>query len=153
MIYVGIDPGYSGAWGMVDHNGKYISCGDMIHDGTHILTRHVIAEMAQAIDKQDAEFVIELVHAMPKQGVSSTFKFGMAYGAAISILQRFNKPFHTVTARVWKKGMELDNDKDKSLRMAQELWPSAPLILKKHNGRAEALLLAEWYRRLDKEMV
>jgi len=32
MMYIGIDPGFSGAWGMIDHNGKYQSCGDMLHD-------------------------------------------------------------------------------------------------------------------------
>ena len=147
MIYVGVDPGFSGAWGMVDHNGKYISCGDMIHDGRHIDTRMVHAEMSQALDKQDAEFVIEFVHAMPQQGVSSTFKFGVAYGAAIAVLQRFNNTFHAVPPRVWKRAMELDNDKDKSLALARELWPLAPLARKKDNGRAEALLMAEWLRR------
>jgi len=147
MIYVGVDPGFSGAWGMVDHHGKYVSCGDMLHDGRHIDTRMVHAEMSQALDKQDAEFVIEFVHAMPQQGVSSTFKFGVAYGAAISILQRFNSTFHAVPPRVWKKAMVLDNDKDKSLALARELWPTAPLARKKDNGRAEALLMAEWLRR------
>ncbi len=147
MIYVGVDPGFSGAWGMVDHHGKYVSCGDMLHDDKYIDSRMVHAEMAQALDKQDAEFVIEFVHAMPQQGVSSTFKFGMAYGAAIAILQRFKSPFHAVPPRVWKKAMGLDSDKAKSLDMARELWPLAPLLRKKDNGRAEALLMAEWLRR------
>ena len=147
MIYVGVDPGFSGAWGMVDHHGKYVSCGDMLHDDKYIDTRMVHAEIAQALEKQDAEFVIEFVHAMPQQGVSSTFKFGMAYGAAISILQRFKSPFHAVPPRVWKKAMGLDSDKAKSLDMARELWPLAPLLRKKDNGRAEALLMAEWLRR------
>ena len=147
MIYVGVDPGFSGAWGMVDHHGKYVSCGDMLHDDKYIDSRMVHAEMAQALEKQDAEFVIEFVHAMPQQGVSSTFKFGMAYGAAIAILQRFKSPFHAVPPRVWKKAMGLDSDKAKSLDMARELWPLAPLLRKKDNGRAEALLMAEWLRR------
>jgi Holliday junction resolvasome RuvABC endonuclease subunit len=146
-MYVGIDPGFSGAWGIIDHHGNYISCGDMIHDGRYIDTRMVHAEMSQAIDHQDSEFVIEFVHAMPQQGVSSTFKFGVAYGAAISILQRFKSTFHAVPPRVWKRAMELDNDKDKSLALARELWPNAPLARKKDNGRAEALLMAEWLRR------
>ena len=132
---------------MVDHHGKYVSCGDMLHDGRHIDSRMVHAEMSQALDKQDAEFVIEFVHAMPQQGVSSTFKFGVAYGSAISILQRFNSTFHAVPPRVWKRAMVLDNDKDKSLALARELWPTAPLARKKDNGRAEALLMAEWLRR------
>lgn len=147
MMYLGIDPGLSGAWGLIDHNGKYQSCGDMLNNGSHILSRAVWAEMCQAIDRQDLEIVIEAVHAMPKQGVSSTFKFGMAYGAAISIAERFNCPWHIVTPQKWKKLLKLDSDKNNSLALARELWPNAPLHLKKHNGRAEALLIAEYLRR------
>lgn len=145
-IYCGIDPGFSGAWGMIDEHGKYVSCGDMIHDGHFILANHVWEEMSQARDRQDIEVVVEAVHAMPKQGVSSTFKFGMAYGAAIALAQRFNVPVWGVAPRVWKKCLKLDSDKDKSLLLARELWPNAPLARKKDNGRAEALLLAYWLR-------
>jgi Holliday junction resolvasome RuvABC endonuclease subunit len=145
-IYCGIDPGFSGAWGMIDEHGKYVSCGDMINDGKFILSHHVWAEMSQARDKQDIEVVVEAVHAMPKQGVSSMFKFGMAYGAAISLAQRFNVQVNGVAPRVWKKALKLDSDKDLSLSMARDLWPNAPLARKKDNGRAEALLMAHWLR-------
>lgn len=145
-IYCGIDPGFSGAWGMIDEHGKYVSCGDMINDGHFILAHHVWAEMSQARDRQDIEVVVEAVHAMPKQGVSSTFKFGMAYGAAICLAQRFNVYVNGVAPRIWKKALKLDSDKDTSLLLARELWPNAPLARKKDNGRAEALLLAYWLR-------
>ena len=145
-IYCGIDAGFSGAWGMIDEHGKYVSCGDMINDGHFILAHHVWAEMSQARDRQDIEVVVEAVHAMPKQGVSSTFKFGMAYGAAISLAQRFNVHVNGVAPRIWKKALKLDSDKDTSLLLARELWPNAPLARKKDNGRAEALLLAYWLR-------
>lgn len=147
MIYLGFDPGFSGAWGMIDHNGEFVACGDMIHNGSRILTSKVWEDVVKARDGEDMEIVIELVASMPKQGVSSTFKFGMAFGATIAIAERFNVPFHLVVPRVWKKAMELDSDKDKSLSLARDLWPSAPLTRKKDNGRAEALLLAEWLRR------
>ena len=147
MMYLGIDPGLSGAWGLIDHHGKYQSCGDMLNNGNHILSRAVWAEMSQAVDRQDLEIVIEAVHAMPKQGLSSTFRFGMAYGAAISIAERFNCPWHLVTPQRWKKLLELDSDKNKSLELARNLWPNAPLSRKKDNGRAESLLLAEYLRR------
>lgn len=147
MMYLGIDPGFSGAWGMIDHNGKYQSCGDMLHNDKHILSRAVWAEMCQAVDRQDLEIIVESVHSMPRQGVASTFKFGMAYGAAISLAERFNCPWHLVAPKKWKKLLGLDSDKDNSLELARSLWPNAPLSRKKDNGRAEALLLAEYLRR------
>ena len=147
MMYLGLDPGFSGAWGMINHKGEYISCGDMLHDDKFIATNAVFAEISQARDRQDLQVIVEAVHSMPGQGVSSSFKFGMAYGAAISLAQRLNCPWHIVSPRMWKKALKLDSDKDKSLLMARELWPMAPLTRKKDNGRAEALLLAEYLRR------
>ena len=147
MFYLGIDPGFSGAWGMIDHNGKYQSCGDMLNNGKHILSRYVHAEISQAIDRQDVTAVLEAVHAMPKQGVSSSFKFGMAYGAAISLAERFDQHFHLVPPHQWKKDLGLTSDKEESLIMARTIWPEAPLLRKKDNGRAEALLIALWYKK------
>lgn len=145
MLIVGIDPGFSGAWGMIDHHGKYWSCGDMHNNKSVIDTRAVYAEMLQARDGQDCEVVIESVHAMPGQGVSSTFKFGMAFGAALALAERLGTTVHLVSPRQWKKSLKLDSDKDKSLLLARELWPNAPLKRKKDNGRAEALLMAYWW--------
>ena len=146
-LYLGIDPGFSGAWGMIDHNGKYQSCGDMLNNGKHILSRYVHAEISQAIDRQDIQGVIESVHSMPGQGVSSSFKFGIAFGMAIAIMERINCPWMLVTPQKWKKDMGLTADKNESLAMARELWPTAPLARKMDNGRAEALLMAEWLRK------
>ena len=72
---------------------------------------------------------------------------GMAFGSAITIIERFSKTVHMVTPQKWKKDMGLTSDKAQSMAMARELWPLAPLHRQKDNGRAEALLLAEWYRR------
>jgi Holliday junction resolvasome RuvABC endonuclease subunit len=146
MIYLGFDPGFSGAWGMIDHNDGYISCGDMIHNGSHILTDEVFKKISQARQNDDMVVVIELVASMPKQGVSSTFKFGMAFGSVIALAERLHCPFQFVTPRVWKKALGLDSDKAKSLSLARDLWPNAPLSRVKDNGRAEALLIAEWLR-------
>ena len=148
-LYLGIDPGFSGAWGLIDHHGKYHSCGDMLNNGKHILSRYVHAEISQAIDRQDMQGVIESVHSMPGQGVSSSFKFGMAFGMAIAIMERINCPWQLVTPQKWKKEMGLTSDKNESLAMARELWPTAPLARKMDNGRAESLLLAEWLRKQE----
>jgi crossover junction endodeoxyribonuclease RuvC len=147
-LIVGIDAGLSGAWGMIDLHGKYWSLGDMHHDENGVLeTERIWSEMAQARDGQDIVVVLEKVHSMPNQGLSSTFKFGMAFGGAIALAKRFNFGLVMVTPQEWKKSLKLSSSKDESLLMARELFPNAPLTLKKHNGRAEALLIAEFYRR------
>jgi len=71
----------------------------------------------------------------------------MAFGVALSLADRLLCPTHLVTPQIWKKSMGLTADKRTSLKMARELWPNAPLNRQKDNGRAEALLIAEWARR------
>lgn len=146
MIYLGFDPGFSGAWGMINHHSEFVGCGDMIHNGKHILTDDVMQEITKARAGDDIEVAIELVSSMPRQGVASTFKFGMAFGATIALAERLHCPFHFVVPRVWKKALGLDSDKNRSLSLARDLWPDAPITRQKDNGRAEALLIAEWLR-------
>jgi Holliday junction resolvasome RuvABC endonuclease subunit len=147
-LFVGIDPGaVSGAWGMVDHHGNYWSSGFIPHDAGRIKARDFRAELMQAIDGQDVMFCIEDVHAMPKQGVSSTFKFGMAVGAIQAIVELTRAPWVIVRPQNWKKDMGVTAQKSNSLDLARSLWPNAPLGRVKDHGVAEALLLAEWIRR------
>lgn len=147
-LFCGIDPGaISGAWGMVDHHGHYWSSGFIPNDAGRIKAGDFKAELMQAIDKQDVMFCIEDVHAMPKQGVSSTFKFGMAVGAIQAIVELTRSPWVIVRPQAWKKDMGVTAQKNTSLELARQLWPSAPLKRAKDHGVAEALLLAEWIRR------
>lgn len=57
-------------------------------------------------------------------------------------------PVEHVTPRKWKQAMGLlKADKAQSFKTAQALFPNADLRLVKHHDRAEALLLAEYARR------
>lgn len=146
MKLLGIDPGFSGAWGMIDWYGDYVACGDMLNDSKQLLTNDIHREINQARGGSDLEMCVEAVHSMPAQGVASTFKFGIAFGMALAMTQRINAPTLMVTPQMWKKDLGLSKDKNKSLELARDLWPTAPLARKKDNGRAEALLLAHWLR-------
>jgi len=146
MRYIGIDPGFSGAWGMIDHNNEFMGCGDMHHTEKHILSNKIWIEMFEALQGDDCEVVVESVHSFSGQGVASTFKFGTAFGGAVALAERLKCPWHLVTPQVWKKALKLDSDKNKSLVLARQLWPTAPLKRQKDNGRAEALLMAHWLR-------
>ena len=67
-----------------------------------------------------------------RQGIASTMKFGIGYG-------------------IWKSPMpkveKTAERKKQSRDKARQLFPDAPITLKKHEGRAEALLIAEFGRR------
>jgi crossover junction endodeoxyribonuclease RuvC len=82
---------------------------------------------------------------MPKQGVASTFKYGVAYGSLRAVVALSNVPYRLVTPATWKKYFRLDADKEKSRALAIQLWPGCGYFaLKKHHGRAEAALIARY---------
>lgn len=88
--------------------------------------------------------VVERVSAMPRQGIASAFTFGVGLGSILATLQTLRLPIELVTPSSWKLALGLGKDKRASLDKARLLFPSADLTLAKHDGRAEALLLA-WY--------
>ena len=93
----------------------------------------------------DAEFVMESVFVRPGQGMSSTGKFMRACGAIETVVDLLLYPFELVTPQKWKKHHSLiGTEKKASLVLARAKWPTAPLKLAKHHGRADALLMAEW---------
>ena len=142
---IGIDPGLSGAIALI-RNGEYAECWDMPTMGRGSGNKQQIN--AAAVGKILRECppcmaYMELVGAMPGQGVSSMFNFGKAAGAALGALGALQIPVTEITPQRWKKGFGLiGKDKDMARTMAQQLMPSAPLSLKKHCGRADALLIA-----------
>jgi len=147
-VFIGIDPGLvSGAIGAIDHNGTFIFCDDIAsHDGridVHGLKNQLIG----CITRGDlAQIVIEDVHTMPGQGIASSGRFMRAAGA-IEAICHMTAATHMVSPQRWKLGMGVDGDKNYSIESARGLWPEAKLNLKRHHGRAEALLIAEWLRR------
>lgn len=150
-LVVGIDPGLTGALAILDNDGALVALADLPVsrtpgklawiDGWHL--EDLLGTHTQ-INKCVA--VVELVSSMPKQGVASSFAFGVAFGSILSILQAWEMPLHLVKPSKWKRDLQLaGKDKKASLYKARLLFPGADLKLAKHHGRAEALLLAYWY--------
>ncbi len=84
---------------------------------------------------------------MPKQGIASSFLFGVGFGSILSVIQAMHVPLSFTTPGVWKRSYGLSKDKHASLHKARLMFPTAELHLAKHDGRAEALLIAEFGRR------
>ena len=153
MVFIGLDPGLSGAWAVIDNNGDFVACGDVPVHEKLIVTRTLWRDLSLAIDGQDIGGICcENVGAMPGQGVTSMFNFGRATGQIYAVAERFLAPWHIVRPQDWKKQAGLiGKDKDQSRLEARVWWPEAAefLKLKKHQGRADALWLAEFARNLE----
>lgn len=144
-VVLGIDPGLTGgiaflfpAWGRVAAEDVPLAGGEVDVDTLAARLRQMAPTVA----------VIERVHSMPKQGVSSTFKFGMAYGALRAVVAAMQIPTHLVTPQAWKRHFRLGADKEESRELALRLWPGersdGAFRRKKDHGRAEAALIARY---------
>ena len=145
MRVLGVDPGaVSGAYALVTSNPQAIALPTV--DDIPIVDRQVNAAEWSRIVKQlkPDVAVVEQVGAMPKQGVSSMFKFGMGCGLIRGVLAGAGVPIISVTPAKWKKHFSLNSDAEKSRALAIRRFPTAPLARKKDHGRAEALLMALW---------
>jgi len=140
---MGIDPGISGAVAFFYPEQDRVALYDM-PVVNNMVNGAELARIIKAYAPTDG--IIEAVHAMPGQGVSSTFKFGQSYGIAIGVVTACTVPCHLVTPQRWKKYFRLGSDKDEGRELAIRLWPdSIHFSRKKDHGRAEAALLARFY--------
>lgn len=136
-MYIGIDPGKTGAVAILDDKGNYINVLDF---GQKELMSALI-DYAPVV-----KFAyLEKVHSMPGQGVVSTFSFGENFGWWHGVLGSLGIPYTTIRPQDWMKKYSLQKSSasDKpGLEVARKLFPEAPLRLKKHHNRADALLIA-----------
>lgn len=91
--------------------------------------------------------VIESVHAGQAKGSIGNFSLGRSLGIWEGIIASLGLPVVLAPPASWKKAMRLSKDKDKSRQLASQLYPCVRFPRVCDDGRAEALLLAEWYRR------
>ena len=100
-----------------------------------------------------ATVCIEQVHSISKQGIASSFTFGVMYGWLLGMLDTIGVSYQAVSPQKWKKDFGLlRSDKSKSVEVCQHLLPNANLYRterckKPDDGMAEAALLALYAKR------
>lgn len=148
---IAIDPGLSGAIALL-LDGEFVDMAEMPTGVKKSGRREVdaralfdiLSDFSERGDK--AYCIIEQVTAMPGQGVSGMFSFGDSFGVARALAPVVADRVALVRASTWKKALGLNSDKRYSLACARERFPLARprLKLAKHEGLAEALLLAHY---------
>jgi len=164
-LFVGIDPGLYGAVAGISQEGELLFAWDtpiieVVRGKTpkgNPKKRHMYLPSKMADTLRDDIKVttrstmvgLESVHAMPGQGVTSMFSMGRGLGIWEGIVATLGFPIEMIEPSKWKREMGIiaGSDKSASIETALRLFPSAPIKLKRDNGRADALLLAEWLRR------
>lgn len=154
MILVACDPGLTGAYSLYDTRRGSLEIFDM-----PVYERQVAKTRRMFIDEQGihnlllgfsvigaTHFVIEEVGGMPRQSAPNAFKFATSYYTSIATARCFGMAIERVRPAVWKAKMRVPADKSQARARASELMPELayrwPKV--KHDGRAEAALLALW---------
>ena len=148
MLILGIDPGSSGGLAIVE--SKVNSLPKIIWASkmpvVSIYNKKIIDVMKVSLALKEYSIdvtIIEKVHAMPRQGVSSSFQFGRIFGGIEAISYIYTKRVDYIAPAVWKKSLGLGSSKQESLDLARlkfgklNFWD-----LKSNDGIAEAALLA-----------
>ena len=155
MYSIGIDPGFNGAIAVIHNKEGIAMLRDMpiIKVGTK--RAYDINEMVDLLipyaSFDDTVVILEQSQAMPKQGVSSTFKTGVGYGAWLGIIGALKMKLRTIHPRVWSntvfKGMT-GQGKSRSILFAKQMYPEAELCpgrtKKPKDGRSDAICIAHY---------
>lgn len=138
MQVIGVDPGQSGGIALLDRDGLFAA--------KMPATEADLKLWFEGNTKAPRFVFIEQVGAMPKQGVSSTFKFGQSFGFLRGLIVGLGIPHEFVRPQVWQKalGCLTKGDKNVSKSAAQRLWPNERFT----HATADASLIAEYGRRI-----
>ena len=144
MIYIGIDPGAKGCMCLIGIGKLAFKDFDL---------KEYSSTLKTFCNTCDTELMVavEKVHAMPGQGVSSSFSFGQRLGELEGMLTALQIPYELVAPKDWQKacGIPAKSDKKGIASVMQKLYPTAELYGNKgglRDGRSDALGLAHFIR-------
>jgi hypothetical protein len=165
MLTIGIDPGISGAIAVIDHNNlprvydmpvrAKKGAGKVRNEIDPKGLQRVLRELVPA--DETALVVMEQMHAFmggEKRVGSMASQASLAATKAVivAICEINDLDVMFVTPREWQslygiKTTQTEDTKKQSLRIARQLYGMDWLPLAKHDGRADALLIARYGQR------
>ena len=151
-VFWGVDPGQRGALAALDERGQPLDVWDLAYAGNDLDVVWLAGILAEfdgpafaAVERQ-----LPLHPAGRRAGLTSTFENGRNYGALLATFALLGIPVHDPTPSQWKRSLRLGRDKGAAVALARKLFPTISLRTPRGralDGRAEALLLAEFGRR------
>lgn len=166
MKIIGVDTGIRGALALVDSEQGFIELEDMpiiptesggIKNTIFFGGLWVILCRWQNKYRGSLRAMIESPIAMPNQTVLTTASSFHTFSALCMGMTAADIPFATVPPAEWKrfyalkkvgKGSASDTAaKRAACDIARSMFPNAPISKASHDGRAEAILIANWSLR------
>lgn len=156
MNIIGIDPGLSGGIACIDKNGTIdLFVMPTIQVSGKKKKREIwcqnVAEILTGIPEPKRVYM-EKVSAMPGQGVTGMFNFGMGYGMLRGIIATLQIPYELVRPQEWQKVVLKGFAKGSEILVATQLYPRGEFIPPRcrvhHSGLIDAALIATYGQRV-----
>ena len=159
-LWVGVDPGFQGAIGVIDSHGKFVACEDMPVLGASGRKQEFdvprLCVIARHLSKWKVERVIlEFPTTRPGEAPESSKRFGVGLGLLWGIFEAHGLRVEKVAPNKWKgrlgligKSEQPQAAKLQAVEMAERFISDVPPNVLRgprgglKDGRAEALLIA-----------
>jgi len=150
MRVVGIDPGLSGAIAVLDEDSVDLFDIPTWNVGEGSRRTYNVPGLVDLLRSlAPATFVVE--HQSPRrENPAVSFKVGLGYGILLGILCALELRHFMVSPQGWQRAMYAGtgkSGKDRSIEVASRLWPNIRIT---RHDQADALLIAEYGRRLER---
>lgn len=155
MKYVGIDVGLDGGIVALNEDLSVFAATPMPTLGVGKTKRAIdeaaIVEFMEAVERRGNLFVVvEKAQAMPGQGVTSMFSYGVGFGVLRGILSALHIPHELTTPQSWQnvilRGVQGDGTKGRSVLKCQQAIPTLNLkpgrYKAAHDGLADSGCIA-----------
>lgn len=158
MIYVGIDPGVSGAVAVIDRGSLYVHDPVLFtkRGKSRISPYWAITLFSDLTAVDQVSVMIEEQWPRPGEGALGAFTAGYNFAIYEAAARANGAKIDYVLPQAWKKhyglifpaGTDLKYVKTASRVKAADLFPASADFFKrvKDDGRAEATLIADWGR-------
>jgi hypothetical protein len=154
-VFIGIDPGLSGAVAAIDGKLEVLGLEDAPTMKVKGSLLYDVPGMAALLRRfallGDPVVILEQAQAMPGQGTVSTFHTGYGFGLWCGILGALALPYRTVRPSTWTRKVLAGvpgEGKARSVTFALRMFPGAELVpegcRRPRDGRSDALCLAYW---------
>lgn len=153
ICVLGIDPGLDGGLAALTPDGLDLRVMPVVAVGDRRqYDERALVDWLTPYAIRKARVYIELVHAMPKQGVTSTFTFGTGFGLLRGICAGLGLSYELVRPQEWQGLLLKGLPRGSEYLAASRLWPRAEWRAserssKAHDGLVDAALIAEYGRR------
>lgn len=149
-IFIGIDPGVSGAITALNKDGKVVALTKMPQTMGELLS------FLQQFTDNDTTCYLEKVHARPGDGAASMFKFGQGFGWLQMALLAAKIKTIEVLPNTWMRGLGIKSKKKDETKtayknrlkfVAEQLFPDQKVTL----WNSDALLIVHALYVADKK--